>query len=69
MTPSEGMKIEWISVKDRLPDEGVLVISYLESYKEYKLNYIVNCPYPIWACVLEREESKVTHWMPLPSPP
>lgn len=60
---------EWIKCSDRLPEEGVKVLTYLQWDDEYKLNYIVNCPHPIWACVLEREEYKVTNWMELPPKP
>lgn len=61
--------MEWISVEDRLPEEGIKVLTYLGKDDEFKINYIVNCPQPIWACVLEREQNEVTHWMPLPKRP
>lgn len=61
--------MEWISVKDKLPDEGVKVLSYLSSYDEYKIDYIIHAPEPIWACVLERDQNVVTHWMTLPNLP
>ncbi len=50
-------EMEWISVKERLPDEGVLVLTIDNShalYPEYRLDYIVTFeatdpePY-IWA--------------------
>lgn len=58
--------MEWISVKDRLPDEGTKVLSFSH---EIKIDYIIYAPDPIWACRLERDESKVTYWMPLPEQP
>lgn len=58
---------EWISVKNRLPEEYKKVLSY-NGY-EMKIDYIVNAPEPIWACQLAREENNVTHWMPLPESP
>lgn len=61
--------MEWISVKDRLPEEGIKVLSYLENYDEYKIDYIILFPEPIWACVLERDQNTVTHWMPLHKSP
>ena len=61
--------MEWINIKDRLPEEGVQVLIYFADDKKYKVDYIVCCPEPIWACTLEREEYKVTHWMPLPESP
>jgi len=67
--------MEWISVKDRLPEEGkeVLSINVNDIYPEYRIDYTVEFdnidqPY-IWARRLLREMDKVTHWMPLPKPP
>lgn len=81
MTPTEGMKMEWISVEDRLPEEGVEVLtiedvhalttdnSHIE-YKEYRLDFIAKFENEvIWARRLENEYDRVTHWMPLPEPP
>ena len=61
---------EWISVKDRLPEEKVNCIVH------YKHAYCDNDDY--WAigfCFYDGEKFridllyKVTHWMPLPKPP
>ena len=61
---------EWISVKDRLPEEKVNCIVY------YKHAYCDNDDY--WAigiCFYNGEKFqfdpayKVTHWMPMPQPP
>lgn len=61
---------EWISVKDRLPEEKVNCIVH------YKHAYCDNDGY--WAigiCFYDGEKFqlnsayKVTHWMPLPEPP
>ena len=61
---------EWISVKDRLPEEKANCIVY------YKHAYCDNDDY--WAigiCFYDGEKFqmdlpyKVTHWMPLPEPP
>ena len=61
---------EWISVKDRLPEEKVNCIVH------YKHAYCDNDDY--WAigfCFYDGEKFridllyKVTHWMPLPQPP
>lgn len=69
--------MEWISVKDKLPENGQRVIAFcsstkktfvalFESNSDYKSVYwwhegARNALY----CVV----SKVTHWMPLPEPP
>lgn len=68
---SNGVTVqEWISVKDRLPEEKVDCIVY------YKHAYCDNDGY--WAirfCFYDGEKFqfdpayKVTHWMPLPHPP
>ena len=61
---------EWISVKDRLPEEKVNCIVH------YKHAYCDNDDY--WAigiCFYDGEKFqinpayKVTHWMPIPQPP
>ena len=69
-----GLKMEWISVKDKLPEADKLVLvngddgvfrAYTDGHNEY----------PSWqcspigsyagdSCVLG-----ITHWMPLPEPP
>lgn len=60
---------EWISVEDYLPEESVVVLTYLKDGR-YLLNYIIKLTDIIlWACVLDNENDKVTHWMPLPEPP
>lgn len=66
--------MEWISVKDRLPDEGQFVIMYFARQNGYnigdyklantwqgkKLKFV---PFNSWW------DDAVTHWMPLPEPP
>lgn len=57
---SHGVTVqEWVSVKDRLPDVGNIVLIYsetdgvcLDSYSDDTFDYF-----------------DVTHWMPLPQPP
>ena len=68
---SNGVTVqEWISVKDRLPEEKVNCIVH------YKHAYCDNDDY--WAigiCFYDGEKFqlgpayKVTHWMPMPNPP
>ena len=68
---SNGVTVqEWISVKDRLPEEKVDCIVH------YKHAYCDNDDY--WAigmCFYDGEKFrfdpayKVTHWMPIPQPP
>ncbi len=68
---------EWISVKDRLPEEyglylictnGKVECAYRENLIFFTCNnYIWNCDLTGGLCVIPDEE--VTHWMPLPEPP
>ena len=68
---SNGVTVqEWISVKDRLPEEKVNCIVY------YKHAYCDNDDYwAIGTCFYDGEKFqvylayKVTHWMPLPEKP
>jgi len=68
--------MKWISVKDKLPEEGVIVLTigwrFPESV-EYRIDYIVLLDDPkepyIWARRSLDECSKVAYWMPLPEPP
>lgn len=67
----------WISVKDRLPQNSERVLAYCEKTKKY---FVGNVTYRCFSDeVYWRHEwargamytvtSKVTHWMPLPEPP
>ena len=68
---------EWISVKDRLPDQSgeVLVIVSGNPQKNITLNFAYELaeydPYDGWIMEMwpEWEDAVVTHWMPLPLPP
>lgn len=61
---------EWVSVKDRFPEEGTLVLIYRKD-EPLSVDYMVDLSpeHPIWACLLQDEMYKVTHWMTLPKPP
>jgi len=64
--------MEWISVKDRLPEEGKLVLAF-EPGERMRVDYIINFPAEtpefIWSNVRDDNNSKTTHWMLLPEPP
>jgi hypothetical protein len=73
--------MEWISVRDRLPekDKDVLVSLHGKLYtgESYSMIWISNlttlygpgnCNEIEWTCKAANEED-VTHWMPLPEPP
>lgn len=68
--------MDWISVKDRLPEERVRVLTIDSRFPEsveYRIDYIILFEDPkepyIWARRLVDEYDKVTHWIPLPEPP
>lgn len=64
---------EWVSVDERLPEIGIGIILHLDSgyigtgYRSKSENN-----YNIWYLFQEDlnfENDKLTHWMPLPTPP
>jgi hypothetical protein len=55
----------WISVKDRLPEEGVCLGCHGSSVGIY--GYLFGEWFDEDDCICE--EGYVTHWMPLPAPP
>lgn len=65
---------QWVSVKDRLPEEGVYVLVY-----DGNVNLDNGCFFEIAAHRIFNNGSKfisgayslqgITHWMPLPKPP
>lgn len=68
--------MEWVSVKDELPEEGekVLTIDFSKpEFLEYRIDYTIKLEdikeHYLWACRFADEYNKVTHWMPLPVPP
>lgn len=57
--------MEWISVKERLPEHNERVLVYRPNMAESDIG-----PISIqwgWAC--RRKCSDTSHWMPLPEPP
>ncbi len=61
---------EWISVKDRLPNEGQEVLCYgggnLMNVYIYLDDDCWEDEYGYWETA---ESEGITHWMPLPEPP
>jgi hypothetical protein len=65
----KGNIVEWISVKDRLPEKGTYVLTYdgldmnLARFTGEDSKYYWDCDtYGMY-------DYDVTHWMPLPPPP
>jgi hypothetical protein len=71
------MKMEWISIRDRLPEPGLKVLAFNNS-KEFEENgpYFVITFYDKWYVDNDTYPNSSnylgfmpTHWMPLPNPP
>ena len=63
---------EWISVKDRLPEDVKEVLALSLEYKEYQQGWLTQCEEEQCGvvCVGDGVELyNVTHWMHLPEPP
>ena len=59
---------EWISVKDRMPEEGVDVLVYGDIYLNRKgadVDFVDRKS----GNFFYYDEGEVTHWRPLPEPP
>jgi len=66
--------MEWISVNDRLPEEGGRYWCFLEHQNDLgKSNFQWNCSFNETESVFSdstlNDGEIVTHWMPLPEPP
>lgn len=59
---------EWISVKDRLPEENVVVLICVDNgrCKEVKVSGLTGFG---WMLFDKNKNKEVTHWMPMPEPP
>jgi len=64
--------LEWISVKDRLPEEGKQVMTYDKNFG-YRVDYMIKTKNMeelyVWCNRLITEWESVTHWQPLPKAP
>lgn len=56
--------VDWISVNDRLPDEG----KYVLVWESQGFAYCDKLIYGIWN-IGANNGAIITHWMPLPEPP
>ena len=57
----------WISVKDRLPEEGVRVLVW-EKHGSAYVAYVNKQVSGVWQ-IGDTNGAIITHWMPLPEPP
>jgi hypothetical protein len=58
---------EWISVKDRLPEKFVDVLSYCDHNASFQIDCVDEKGK--WYSEYKYSGYTVTHWMPLPQPP
>ena len=63
-----SMLAQWISVKDRLPEESSEVLFVLYG-KVYLGDYLLNEAFETPAGSVFLDDEAVTHWMPLPEAP
>ena len=61
-----GCDVEWVPVKEKLPDNGERVLCYFE-FEPYSPNIICENRY-IGSGIWESESDKVVAWRPLPEP-
>jgi hypothetical protein len=79
---TEKVEPQWISVKDRLPEEGVWVLGYYLIYENniYDVGVVKRFVHTwaeanIWLTnhkngpLTYEEVDSITHWQPLPAPP
>ena len=57
--------MNWISVKDRVPESGIDVLVFTDDYCAYTAHYDGYW----WLSGEPTLSYDVTHWMPLPAPP
>lgn len=70
MYPNTEDVMEWISVKDRLPNEEMVLVSAasVDAEKPYmSISYYDKTAG--WCLVPMLWIDSITHWMPLPDPP
>ena len=69
-SPTEGMAGGWISVDERLPASNVTVLLTIDGKHITTGKYIRSLSCFSWNMHDdETDDSRVTHWMPLPTPP
>ena len=61
---------EWVSCKDRLPEDDSDVLAYLRIGEESRI-FPANYAKGMWFdCVFNTPATeRITHWMPIPQPP
>lgn len=60
---------KWISVKERLPEEGKEVLVYIPKYIQQYFIAFLSLKNSEWSNRYCANMEEITHWQPLPSPP
>lgn len=60
---------EWISVKDRLPEEDTDVLIFSRKFKICTIGRCMKSSWGRWWTTNHAGCANITHWMPLPEPP
>lgn len=63
--------MEWISVKDRLPNAGVSVLIYDVENDKIEIGRFLYSQksFPVFGIWGQGQTFDITHWCPLPNPP
>ena len=71
ITQLEARGTKWISVKDRLPEIGTVVLGYAKQnpFSAYEMMRVRNLGNGFEMIRYHEYASSITHWMPLPEPP
>ena len=67
-------EMEWISVKERVPELNSAVLGYAPRYGNiFAVYYDSVCRWIVWSPtsneIFPASQGEITHWMPLPEPP
>ena len=65
---AESKSPHWISVKDRLPEDGDM-LAYSVIGDETRIVPVNYCDGKWFDCMFNRYIDTVTHWIPTPKPP
>ena len=71
ITQLEARVPKWISVKDRMPEIGTVVLGYAKQnpFSAYEVMHVRNLGNGFEMIRYHEYASSVTHWMPLTEPP
>lgn len=67
----EARAPKWISVKDRMPEIGTVVLGYAKHnpFSAYEVMLVRNLGNGFEMIRYQEYAARITHWMPMPEPP